>query len=345
MLKENYKKAVVSWLLTGAVMIFLMTAIGGITRLTDSGLSMVDWNLIMGAVPPSGQQEWEAAFDAYKAYPEYKYLHHHFTLEDFKKIFFWEYLHRLIGRLLGVVFIVPFVFFVAKGVFDRKQLVRLLILLAMGAFQGFMGWYMVKSGLVKVPRVSHFRLAAHLLTAFATISYIVWIVIDLLGEGKQRIAVDRKFRNWNLAAFVLLVLQIVYGAFVAGKDAGLIHNFWPHMNPGEFVSPAVFSHSPWWANFTENSSGIQFLHRYLAYVVFGLLWFLWFRSREIADAKLRRGYTLLAVLVSLQFLLGVLTLVFHVPLVIALLHQLGALLLLLAFVFVLRIQKPAVLSK
>lgn len=309
--------------------------VGGITRLTDSGLSMVEWDLIMGSVPPSSDAEWQETFEKYQQYPEFQHVHSHFTLEDFKGIFFWEYFHRMIGRFIGVVFIIPFIFFWAKGYFDKKLLKQLLIILAMGAFQGFLGWYMVKSGLVKEPRVSHYRLAAHLTTAFLTIAYTFWVALGIMYPKSEGRAWPQ-LKKWVGLFTPVLLLQIVYGAFVAGRDAGKVHNFWPHMNPGEFISPAAFSISPFLENFIENNSGIQFVHRYLAYIVAGIVVFLWFKFKNQAlTATQKLGLNVVFGVVILQFVLGVMTLLMAVPIALGVLHQLGALLLLLATVFLL----------
>ena len=331
---EKYKPVII-WLIVGAVMVFIMTAIGGITRLTESGLSIVDWNLVMGSIPPLTDDAWQAVFEEYKNFPEYQTTHKHFTLEDFKGIFFWEFTHRLFGRLIGIVFLIPFFIFLKKGLIKGKLLKQLLILLAFGAFQGFLGWYMVSSGLVHEPRVSHFRLAAHLSTAFFTISYSLWIALDLLQPNQTEVSIQKNLKSITWITFTLLAIQIIFGAFVAGKDAGMIHNFWPNMNPGEFISSEVFVGSNLFDSLINNPSGIQFTHRYIAYLVVSLVLILWYQSRKKMDIETSKRFRVSAIIVAFQFLLGVLTLVFQVPLIIALLHQLGALLLLLSFIYIL----------
>lgn len=334
-------KPVIIWLFVGAVMVFIMTAIGGITRLTESGLSMVDWNLIMGSVPPLTEEAWQETFEEYQKFPEYKTTHNHFTLEDFKGIFFWEFIHRLFGRLIGVVFLIPFFIFLKKGLIKGKLLKQLLFLLFMGGFQGFLGWYMVSSGLVHEPRVSHFRLAAHLSTAFFTISYSLWIALDLMNTTVKEVKTTSKFNMLTIISLVFLCIQIIFGAFVAGKDAGMIHNFWPHMNPNEFISEEVSNGESLFNTLINNPSGIQFTHRYLAYIVSGLILYLWFISKQAVDSITAKRITTSGIIVIAQFILGVVTLLFQVPLSIALLHQLGALLLLLSLVRVThRITQP-----
>ena len=331
-------RPVIIWLFTGAVLVFIMTAIGGITRLTESGLSMVDWKLIMGSVPPLTQEAWVETFNQYKQFPEYQSTHSHFTLQDFKSIFFWEYTHRLLGRVIGLVFIIPFVVFIRKGLVKGKLLTQLLILLAVGSFQGFLGWYMVSSGLVHEPRVSHFRLAAHLSTAFFTISYSIWIALSLMNQKKfstPKFINSLPFATW--VGLVLLSIQIIYGAFVAGKDAGMIHNFWPNMNPGEFISSELFNSSSLIHTLINNPSGIQFSHRYIAYLVIGLVIYLWLKTRNsFTDTETKKRYSIMLGLVIFQFTIGVFTLIWHVPLALGLIHQLGALLLLLSFIYALR---------
>lgn len=335
---EKNMKPVVIWLFTGCILIFIMTMVGGITRLTDSGLSMTDWNLIMGSVPPSTEAEWQATFEEYQKFPEYKLVHNHFTLSDFKRIFFWEYFHRMIGRFIGLVFIVPFIIFLIQGKIKGRLLKQCLILLGMGAFQGFLGWYMVKSGLVNEPRVSHYRLAAHLVTAFLTISYCFYVALSIMKQPVEK--VSAKISQLKKPAFIVFaatVFQIIYGAFVAGRDAGKIHNFWPHMNPGEFISPVSFSMTPFLDNFIINSSGIQFVHRYMAFVVVFLVIWIWYRVKSDFNIKsLTLPAHFMLGMVCVQFCLGVFTLLFAVPLTLGVLHQLGALLLLLGCVWMIQ---------
>ena len=312
-----------------------MVIVGGITRLTHSGLSISNYKLISGTIPPMNEQEWVEAFELYKQYPEYQKLNSHFDLEDFKDIYFWEWLHRVIGRFIGLVFIIPFLYFLIRRKFDRPTLKKCIILLIMGAFQGFLGWYMVKSGLVDRPDVSHYRLAAHLSTAFLTFAYCLWVALDLIFPNKKKINVS--FRNTIRAGLVILMVQIVWGAFVAGLDAGFVHNHWPLMNEGKLIHETVYiEQEPLIKNFIEGRSGVQFVHRYLAYLVVGFVIYLWFRARKMPLAlPQRNGINSLLVLVGLQFLLGVLTLIWAVPVWLGVVHQVGAFLLLAAMTFTL----------
>ncbi|WP_421812552.1 COX15/CtaA family protein [Flagellimonas sp.] len=332
-MKKN--KYVVYWLLTGCLLIFVMVLVGGITRLTHSGLSISDYKLIQGTIPPMNEQEWQEAFELYKQYPEYQKLNYHFGIEEFKDIYFWEWLHRVIGRFIGVVFILPFLYFLATKKLDRPTIKKCLILLFMGGFQGFLGWYMVKSGLVDRPDVSHYRLAAHLTTAFLTFAYSLWVALDLIYPDRK--AINIKIRNLIRVGLVLLLIQIIWGAFVAGLDAGFIHNHWPLMSDGKLMHETVYiEQQPVIKNFYEGKSGVQFVHRYLAYVVVGFIALIWYRTRKIQTSSLQeKGLKALLALVFVQFLLGVLTLIYAVPLWLGVAHQIGAFFLLAAMTFTL----------
>lgn len=333
MKKDN--KKVIYWLFTGCLLIFIMVIVGGITRLTHSGLSISNYKLISGTIPPITDQEWQEAFDLYKQYPEYQKLNTHFTLEDFKDIYFWEWFHRLIGRLIGMVFLIPFIYFLITKQLTSKTIKKSIILLAMGAFQGFLGWYMVKSGLVDRPDVSHFRLAAHLTTAFITFAYTFWVALDLIYPDKKTI--NKSFRNLVRLGMAILLLQIIYGAFVAGLDAGFIHNHWPMMSEGQFMHETVLiEQSPVWLNFFEGKSGVQFVHRTLAYVVVILILIIWNRSKKLTLTNLQnKAINYLLLLVGVQFLLGVLTILLQVPVWLGVTHQVGAFFLLTAMTFTL----------
>lgn len=336
MVMSSQNKPIIIWLFTGAILVFIMTAIGGITRLTESGLSMVDWHLFMGAIPPLTEEAWRQLFEQYQQFPEFQTTHRYFQLEDFKRIFFWEYTHRLLGRLIGLVFIIPFVIFIAQRRLSKSLLKKLTFLLIVGGFQGFLGWYMVSSGLIKEPRVSHFRLAAHLSTAFFTIAYSVWLALGLIQEKAIRNEFPQKLYKWTIGGLVLLAIQIIFGAFVAGKDAGFIHNYWPNMAPGELISPAIYAMDSFWDNIINNPSGIQFMHRNIAYIVVSIVFIIWVKViNSNIEQELKKRYHILLTLVFLQFMLGIITLLYHVPVYLGVLHQLGALLLLLGFIYVL----------
>ncbi len=333
MKKDN--KRVIYWLLTGCTLIFIMVIVGGITRLTHSGLSISNYKLISGTIPPMNEVEWQEAFDLYKQYPEYQKLNYNFNLEDFKQIYFWEWIHRVIGRLIGLVFIIPFIYFLITKQLSKPTIRKSIILLFMGGFQGFLGWYMVKSGLVDRPDVSHYRLAMHLTTAFLTFAYTFWVALDLIFPQKKDVNV--KMRNFIRIGLVVLVIQIIYGAFVAGLDAGFIHNHWPLMSDGKFMHETVYiEHDPVYLNFIEGKSGVQFVHRTLAYVVVAFIIAIWLRMRKLIVTRYQLiGMNTLLVGVGIQFLLGVLTLIYAVPVWLGVVHQVGAFLLLSAMVFTL----------
>jgi cytochrome c oxidase assembly protein subunit 15 len=312
-----------------------MVVVGGITRLTPSGLSISNYKLISGTIPPMNEVEWNAAFELYKQYPEYQKLNSNFELKDFKDIYFWEWLHRVIGRFIGVVFLIPFLFFLIKKQLTKPTIKKSIILLTLGGFQGFLGWYMVNSGLVENPDVSHYRLAAHLTTAFITFAYTFWVALDLIFPVKKEI--NKKLRSLIRLALGILLLQIIYGAFVAGLDAGFIHNHWPMMNEGMFIHETVFiEQNPIYKNFIEGKSGVQFVHRMLAYVVVLSIFMIWYRTRKLELTQYqKKGTNLLLIMVGIQFLLGVLTLVLQVPVWLGVAHQVGAFLLLSIMTFTL----------
>lgn len=332
-MKDN--KKVIYWLLTGCTLIFIMVIVGGITRLTHSGLSISNYKLISGTIPPTNALQWNEAFDLYKQYPEYQKLNYNMTIDEFKDIYFWEWIHRVIGRFIGLVFVIPFVYFLLRKQLKKSTIKKCLILLFMGGFQGFLGWFMVKSGLVDKPDVSHYRLAMHLTTAFLTFAYTFWVALDLIFPSKKEI--NTRFRNLIRVGLVILVIQIIWGAFVAGLDAGWIHNHWPLMNDGELIHQSVTTEQkPLWRNFIEGKSGVQFVHRYLAYIVVGIIGFIWFKARKNKTTMLQqKGINLLLILVGVQFVLGVLTLVLFVPVWLGVLHQVTAFFLLATMTFTL----------
>jgi cytochrome c oxidase assembly protein subunit 15 len=321
-------KWVTRWLYLGIALVLTMVVIGGMTRLTHSGLSMVHWSFT-GSLPPLNESAWQAEFEKYQASPEFKEIHYHFDLEDFKSIYWWEFIHRLFGRFIGLVFIIPFAFFLFKRWIPRNMIKHFFIILFLGAFQAFLGWFMVKSGLVDIPRVSHYRLAAHLTTAFIACSYIYWVALHYSNYHREK-------RDHSLDPFLgakfgaLLLIQIAFGAFVAGLKAGWVHNTWPLMD-GDWISPAVTAMQPFWVNFIESKSGVQFVHRTLGLVVLIYAGMLVWKSKKYRDG-VRNAIHITAGFTLLQFLLGVFTLVFAVPISLGVIHQVFALLLLLSVI-------------
>tara|TARA_B100000809_G_scaffold125238_1_gene123511 strand:- start:5494 stop:6510 length:1017 start_codon:yes stop_codon:yes gene_type:complete len=333
-MKRDNKK-VIYWLFTGCALIFIMVVVGGITRLTHSGLSIPDYKLISGTIPPINDQQWQEAFELYKQYPEYQKLNININLIEFKGIFFWEWLHRVIGRAIGLVFIIPFLYFLITRQLNKSTIKKTIILLILGGFQGFLGWYMVKSGLVDRPDVSHYRLAAHLTTAFATFAFTLWVALDLIFPIKQTI--NKAYRNLIRISLIILFIQIIYGAFVAGLDAGFIHNYWPMMSEGKFMHETVLiEKTPVYKNFIEGRSGVQFVHRILAFIVVISVVIIYLKGKKIAVSNHQlNGLNSLLVLVGLQSLLGVLTILLQVPLWLGIAHQIGAFLLLSSMTFTL----------
>jgi cytochrome c oxidase assembly protein subunit 15 len=343
LVKAEGLKPVTVWLYTGLFLVFSMIMVGAITRLTESGLSITEWNVVTGTLPPLSDEDWYEEFDKYKQTPEYLDKNRFYfgegeeALQNFKKIFFWEWLHRFLGRFIGVVFLIPFLWFLKKGYFTQKAIPRLVFLFLLGGFQGFLGWYMVKSGLVNEPRVSHYRLAMHLCTALTTISLIWWFLLDMTYPEKRAVkAGPALLKNLWKFTFVILAVQIVYGAFVAGKDAGQIFNTWPLMD-GNFVAEGTFDQKPVYLNLigesnneAPNLAGIQFMHRTIGILLFLAIWGLWIAGRfQSLRFEARMALNAMALMVVVQFALGVFTLLLAVPIWLGVLHQAGAVVLLL----------------
>jgi cytochrome c oxidase assembly protein subunit 15 len=327
-------RAIGRWLLICAGMTFVMVILGGITRLSGSGLSIMEWNPLMGVLPPMNGAEWDRLFGLYRGIAQYKHINPDMTLGAFKGIFWWEWSHRLWGRLLGVVFFLPFLWFLFKGYFrrpygDRVGALRLAAIFILGALQGAVGWYMVASGFEDRDSVSQYRLVFHLLMALLIYALILWSAFDLLAPDEfhdERVKARRLKRHaWLLLAAI--TLELALGGLVAGLHGGLIYNDFPRMN-GDWIAPDVFSMSPWWLSITENPGTAQFLHRLGALLVTLLIALLALRP---ASTMLLPGRTVLLVLaVIVQVALGASTLILVVPLPLAAAHQAGAVLLLTA---------------
>jgi cytochrome c oxidase assembly protein subunit 15 len=316
-------RAVSNWLLAVAAMVFLMVVVGGITRLTESGLSMVRWEPVSGIVPPLTPEQWQAEFDAYKAYPEYQKINRGMSLDEFKGIFFWEYVHRVLGRLIGVAFAVPLLWFAWKRAIPSGYGRRLTLLLFLGGLQGFVGWWMVASGLVDRPDVAHERLATHLTLALLIFAALIWTALDLR-DGRP---VRRP--GWTLPFFLVLLVQIVWGGFVAGLNAGYAFNTWPLMGE-HWMPPAVAEAIS--ANLLalrDNPVVTQFVHRTLAVIV--ALYALHVAAKLWKAGADWRAPALGGAVV-LQFALGVATLLTGVHIVLGVAHQAGAAVLLAAAV-------------
>jgi heme a synthase len=318
--------AVALWLLSICVLIFVMVIVGGATRLTESGLSIVSWKPISGIVPPLTHGEWLAELEAYRQIPEYQQINKGMSLAAFKEIYWWEYAHRLLGRLIGLAYALPLAFFWFKRMIPGGFHGHLLGILALGGLQGAVGWWMVSSGLVERTDVSHYRLATHLGIALLLFALIQWTALDLLRGRALRSA-----SGLVCATSFVLVFQLIWGAFVAGLDAGYAFNSWPKMGE-HWVAPAVWELRPWTLNLVENPAGVQFLHRGGAILLMGLGFWLAIRSWRQPLASVQWDGVVLAMALSLQFLLGIATLIGGVPIILGVAHQGGAVLVIAALV-------------
>lgn len=308
-------------------MTLAVLVVGGVTRLTLSGLSIVDWHPITGVLPPIGDAAWQAAFERYQQFPEYRTWRGGMTLDEFRFIYFWEYLHRLLARTIGIVFLLPFLFFWARGWLSRPMLRRALLLFSLGAAQGVMGWLMVRSGLVDRPSVSHYRLAAHLALAFMIFGFAVWLTRDLSVDAAP-IAVTARVRRLMARGLgvvgALLVVQIVWGAFVAGLRGGKFYPTFPLMG-GRWVPRELLFLDPAALNFVANPIAVQWMHRLIGTVLaLAVLGFVVRVVRAGADPRSRTFALALLALIGAQYALGILTLVNLVPVALAVGHQLVA---------------------
>ena len=320
------RRHVALWLLLCSAMVFAILVVGGVTRLTHSGLSIVEWQPIVGVIPPLDQAEWEATFEKYRQTPEYRLVNHKMTLDEFKGIFFWEYVHRVLGRLIGVVFLLPLLYFWLRGKLEPALVPKLIGIFVLGGLQGAMGWYMVKSGLVDDPRVSHYRLTAHLSLAFLIFIAMFWVALDLLSprRGTTHDAAVRSLQRGGFWLTVLVGYMVVSGGFVAGIRAGKAYNTFPLMN-GHVLPPESFIIDPWYLNFFNNMALVQFDHRLGAWLLALLVPWLWWKTRRAAVSnRARLAAALLLVVAFAQIGLGIATLLLAVPVALGAAHQGGA---------------------
>jgi cytochrome c oxidase assembly protein subunit 15 len=323
------RRQVAGWLLVCCALVFAMVVVGGVTRLTRSGLSIVEWEPVIGAIPPLSQADWQQLFQEYQQTPEYRQVNRGMSLEQFKGIFWWEYFHRLLGRLIGLVFFLPLAFFALTGRVERALLPRLLGIFLLGGLQGAVGWWMVASGLIDDPRVSHVRLSIHLGLAFLIFAAMFWTALDLLAGGRSNALQPPQARLARYAGWVsaLLFVMVLSGALVAGTRAGYAYNTFPLMN-GQFFPPEYLMLQPWWQNFLHNMATVQFNHRLIAWALFLLIPALWFASRRLQLRRSARlASNLLVAMLFAQLGLGIATLLQGVPVVLGASHQAGALLL------------------
>ena len=329
--QNQYDRQVARWLMLCAIVVFGMILLGGVTRLTHSGLSMVDWRPLVGVIPPIGEQEWLATFDKYKQFPEYQKINKGMSLDGFKVIFMYEYLHRVLGRLIGVIFILPFLFFYFTKRIKSGLTPKLIIMLIGGGCQGLLGWYMVKSGLVDKPDVSQYRLSAHLGAAVLIHSFILWTAFDLVSRRTEQPAQLKTFA-YSLSG--LIFLMILTGGLVAGTKAGYAYPTWPLMGDS-FIPAGLYSMTPTWLSAFEDITTIQFNHRIFAYIIIALvLSFAVKAFRAGIQGPIRTAVFCLIGLLILQVSLGISTLIFYVPIPVAAAHQVGAVALLSASLFI-----------
>jgi cytochrome c oxidase assembly protein subunit 15 len=329
-------KSIAIWLLICCLTVFAMVVLGGVTRLTGSGLSMVQWEPIMGTLPPLNQADWEETFLLYQQFPEFQLKNFKMTLQEFKSIFWFEYAHRVLGRTIGIIFFLPFLFFLVTGKISKSLRPKLITMFVLGGLQGLMGWYMVKSGLVNDPHVSQYRLTAHLLLAIAIYAYMFWVALDLLLPKESSVTTVKKTKLAQLAFIItsIIFITIISGGFVAGTRAGFAFNTFPLMN-GQLIPDGLFALTPAWRNFFENIVTVQFDHRILATILFLVIPALWLKTRKLElEPMAHISIHLLLAMLIIQLILGISTLLLVVPVPLAAAHQAGAVMLLTASLFV-----------
>jgi cytochrome c oxidase assembly protein subunit 15 len=320
----NSRRAIAAWLLACCALVFAMVVVGGVTRLTHSGLSITEWQPIVGAIPPLDDAQWEAAFAKYRETPEFRLSNRDMTLAGFKGIFWWEYFHRLLGRVVGAVFLLPFLYFLVRRRIDAPLAGKLAAIFVLGGLQGAMGWYMVKSGLVNEPRVASVRLAAHLGLAFLLYGLMFYTAMSLLFPLRVASSDEARRRAGFLVGLVLVM--VLSGAMVAAIKAGYAYNTWPLME-GQAIPAEILLLDPWWDNFQHNMATVQFVHRTLAFLVFFAVLIVWARVRhEPPNPRARAWAHALLAMAAVQVSLGIATLLLRVPLPLAAMHQAGAVL-------------------
>lgn len=331
------QKSIAVWLFVCCAMVFIMVVVGGVTRLTESGLSIVEWQPVSGTLPPMSQNDWDEFHQKYQETPQYQKINKGMSVDEFKSIFWWEYIHRLLGRLIGLVFFIPFVYFLIRKQIDKPLGIKLSGIFVLGGLQGLMGWYMVMSGLVNDPHVSQYRLTAHLGLAFVIFAAMFWVATDLLYD-KDKSPHDpealRGIRRFSIGLTWLIFIMVLSGGLVAGIRAGLAYNTFPLMN-GHFIPPEIFMLEPWWRNFFDNMATVQFDHRMIAWILMFTIPYFWFKARkqQLSDSA-KLACNLLLIMLVIQAGLGISTLLLAVPLTLAAAHQGGAMLLFTAALWV-----------
>ncbi len=342
-------KNIARWLYLGVFMLMIQILLGGITRLTESGLSITEWNPITGALPPLNMSQWQLEFDKYKGTNQFRYIHADFSLSDFKFIFFWEWFHRTWARLMGIVFLLGFFYFLFKKQLKTDMIIPFIILFVLGIIQGAIGWIMVKSGLVPEKMfVGHVQLATHFMAALLLLCYTLWFALTVSIPAKMK-TVNKPLRKFTMAIFCILFIQLIYGAFMAGLHAATAAPTWPTIN-GLWFPDVMNSLSPGWKNFIDNKITVQFIHRGLAYTLLIVVIFWWMKARKMNGSLLFKKTKLVPViLIILQVILGIATVTlspygnnlvwFGVA------HQLTAMLFLMGIVFMLYIIRPSNITK
>ena len=325
---DPFKRFIEIWLYSMFILVFLIVAVGGLTRLTDSGLSITEWELFKGILPPLTDAKWLFYFDEYKKIPEYIEINYNMTLSEFKVIYYWEYGHRILARLIGLFSIIPMIYLFFKFEKERKNIFKYSLIFILICLQGFVGWFMVSSGLIENTDVSHYRLALHLSLALTILSIIFWFIMGTIKISPFKIKFNNTFLN---LIFILIILQIVLGAFLAGMDGGLIYNTWPDMN-GNFLPNDINNIDLFLYSSLDNPSVVQFYHRFTAYLLFISLLFLnYYTYRTKIDFK---PVLILNIAIFVQIVLGIVTLITGVKITYASLHQLGSVFVLTSFLYI-----------
>ena len=326
MLKNNnYNRIFQIWLITLVILVGLIITVGGLTRLTDSGLSITEWELFKGIFPPTSSVEWLQYFDSYKKIPQYFLLNNNMTLSEFKIIFLWEYYHRLLARIIGILFLLPFIFFLLVNILNKNLITQLRNILVLILIQGSVGWFMVKSGLVENTSVSHYRLAIHLIIAFSILVSLVWILLNLLNKNEKKFFHLDKSTITIKFLLTLLFLQIVLGAFVSGLDAGKIYQTWPMMNGNYFPNDVT----PYSLLDFSNPSIVQFFHRNIAYLIFFFTIYLGFNIFKKKEINLYANFLFFFLFILVQIILGILVLISGSNIYLASMHQISSIFLIL----------------
>ena len=325
---DPFKRFVEIWLYSMFILVFLIVAVGGLTRLTDSGLSITEWELFKGILPPLTDSKWLFYFDEYKKIPEYVEINYNMTLSEFKVIYYWEYGHRILARLIGLFSIIPMIYLFFKFKKERKNIFKYSVIFILICVQGFVGWFMVSSGLIENTDVSHYRLALHLSLALTILSIIFWFIMETIKISPFKKKFNNSFLNFF---FILIILQIVLGALLAGMDGGLIYNSWPDMN-GNFLPNDINNIDLFLYSSLDNPSVVQFYHRFTAYLLFISLLFLnYYTYRTKIDFK---PVLILNIAIFVQIVLGIVTLITGVKITYASLHQLGSVFVLTSFLYI-----------